>query len=177
MTSQAAGNRRTVGRLASAFVAVVGITACAIARPVEADEAATTVQAFPPSVSLSTAQDRQSMVVQLIEASGITRDLTKDAALTLADPAVARIEGSTLFPLADGDTTLEISAGGQTLLLPRPTVPTRTLPTRRRSVLPVRPAFWVVPRPRKSPTRPGRAAGGSGEAAGGGEFGLAGGEG
>lgn len=118
MTSQAAGNRRTVGRLASAFVAVVGITACAIARPVEADEAAATVQAFPPSVSLSTAQDRQSMVVQLIEASGITRDLTKDAALTLADPAVARIEGSTLFPLADGDTTLEISAGGQTLSVP-----------------------------------------------------------
>ena len=118
MTSRAAGNRRTAGRSASVVVAAIAIAMVAIARPVEAGETVATVQAFPPSVHLSTAQDRQSIVVQLVEANGITRDLTKDAALTLADPAVARIEGPTLIPLADGDTTLQISAGGQTLSVP-----------------------------------------------------------
>ena len=76
------------------------------------------VHAYPPNVHLSTAQDRQSIVVQLVEESGITRDLTATAAFTVADPSLVRIDGATLTPLADGDTELQISAGGQSLTVP-----------------------------------------------------------
>ena len=43
------------------------------------------------------------MVVQMVEANGLTRDLTSQAAYTVADPSLVRIEGATLYPVADGE--------------------------------------------------------------------------
>src|SRR5206468_4365287 len=41
--------------------------------------AAPTVQVFPDTVNLETSRDRQSVVVQLVQDDGITRDVTADA--------------------------------------------------------------------------------------------------
>jgi len=71
--------------------------------------AAPTLQVFPDSVNLQTARDYQSVVVQLVQDDGITRDVTGDAAFTLGDPNLAKIENkNVLTPAADGATTLSV---------------------------------------------------------------------
>ncbi len=47
---------------------------------------------------MTTARDRQSIVVQATFADGITRDVTKEAALTLADPKLVRRAGAIFYP-------------------------------------------------------------------------------
>jgi hypothetical protein len=75
-----------------------------------ASMAAPTVQVFPDSVNLQTARDYQSVVVQLVQEDGITRDVTADAQLTLADPNLAKIETkNVLHAAADGATTLSVT--------------------------------------------------------------------
>jgi hypothetical protein len=78
----------------------------------------TSLEVFPPAVSLTNAPDRQSVVVQALHADGITRDVTAEATMSLANPALVRREGSTLFPAADGATTLSVSFGGRNASVP-----------------------------------------------------------
>jgi hypothetical protein len=73
---------------------------------------------YPPQVHLSTTRDRQSLVVQVVEADGLTRDVTGEAKLTVADAGKARLDGTTLYPAADGDTTLSVAFGGRTVEVP-----------------------------------------------------------
>ncbi len=73
---------------------------------------------YPPEIQLSTARDRQSIVVQATYADGITRDVTKDATLTLADPKPARRDGAVFYPSADGATTLTVAFEGRKVTLP-----------------------------------------------------------
>jgi len=72
----------------------------------------------PDEVNLTTARDRQSFVVQATYADGITRDITKEAAVTVANPALLKREGATFYPLADGTTTLAVKFGGQSISVP-----------------------------------------------------------
>src|SRR5258708_6014575 len=86
----------------------------ALASPALAQQAAISkIEVFPPDVNLITARDRQLVVVQATYADGITRDVTKDAVLTLADPKLLRREGNVFWPAADGKTTLAVAFGGQ----------------------------------------------------------------
>jgi hypothetical protein len=100
--------------LAGSIVAVSALLARAETPP----PAITRLEAFPPEVRLTTAGDRQPVVVQANYADGITRDVTKDATLTPANPALVRRDGVTFFPVADGSTTLDVAFGGQSLKLP-----------------------------------------------------------
>jgi hypothetical protein len=77
-----------------------------------------TLQVFPTEVNLTTAKDRQSLVVQATYADGITRDVTKQASFTAANAALLKRSGSTFTPLADGATTLAVAFGGQTISVP-----------------------------------------------------------
>ena len=45
---------------------------------------------FPSEINLTTARDRQSIVVQATFADGITRDVTREATLALADPKLVQ---------------------------------------------------------------------------------------
>lgn len=84
-----------------------------------ADEPApATLEVFPPEVRLSTARDRQLLVVQATYADGITRDVTAEASIVPANPALLRREGNTFWPAADGDTTLSVRFGGQSVEVP-----------------------------------------------------------
>ena len=76
------------------------------------------LKVFPSDVNLTTKNDRQFIVVQAVYADGVTRDVTSEAALALADKALARLDKHTLQPLADGKTTLQVKFGGRTVSVP-----------------------------------------------------------
>lgn len=73
---------------------------------------------FPPQINLTTAQDRQLIVVQALYADGITRDVAAEAQYTVANPGLVRQQGQTFYPLADGTTELTVAYGGQTVVVP-----------------------------------------------------------
>lgn len=61
------------------------------------------IAVYPPEIELSSALDRQSIVVQLVE-DGITRDVAAE----IEAPAFVKIVGSTVFPVADGEGELKV---------------------------------------------------------------------
>ncbi len=92
------------------YLTVVALLA--LAGPVVAAEAAPALKVFPPTVELRGLDDRQTLVVQVIDAQGATKDVTATAKLSLADPAVAGLTGQTLSPKKDGKTKLLVEASG-----------------------------------------------------------------
>jgi hypothetical protein len=76
------------------------------------------VSIHPPELSLSTSRGRQTFVVQAVYADGITRDVTAKAKVTLANPKLAKLEGSVLTPLADGETHLVAEIDGKSVRAP-----------------------------------------------------------
>ncbi len=75
------------------------------------------VRVYPPDVELSSARDRQSMVVQATYPDGTTRDVTGEAGFSLAQP-LAEIKNGVLTPLLDGKTELSVVWGARTLKVP-----------------------------------------------------------
>jgi hypothetical protein len=69
-------------------------------------------------MNLETARDRQSFVVQVTESNGVTRDVTGESQISLADPKLAKLEGNRLTPLADGATALSVTHADKTLSVP-----------------------------------------------------------
>jgi hypothetical protein len=101
------------------LVAALTVGIFGLANPAPAQQAALTrVEVSPPEINLSTAPDRQAIIVQATFADGLTRDVTGEAALTVANPALVRKEGAVFYPLADGETTLKVEFGGQAVTLP-----------------------------------------------------------
>jgi len=83
-----------------------------------ADATIAKIEVFPPDVNLNTSRDRQKFVVVATRADGVTQDVTSQAQVTLANPALARLDAATLFPLADGETTLNVAFGGFAVQVP-----------------------------------------------------------
>jgi len=73
---------------------------------------------FPDAIHLTTARDRQSVVVQAFYEDGLTRDVTGEATLTPADPTLLRRDGTTYYPLTDGETVLSVKFGNKTATIP-----------------------------------------------------------
>src|SRR5262249_32194109 len=73
---------------------------------------------YPPEIRLTTARDRQSIVVQATFAAGITRDVTREAALPRAEPRLVRRSGAAFHPASDGATTLTVAYGGRSVAVP-----------------------------------------------------------
>ena len=103
----------TAARFLLAFLAL------GLVSPLMAGEAALSkVEVFPNEVSLTTARDRQSLVVQATFADGLTRDVTAEAVMTPANPSMVRRDGFVLHPVADGETTLDVAFGDQAIKVP-----------------------------------------------------------
>ncbi|HEV3345210.1 MAG TPA: DUF1549 and DUF1553 domain-containing protein [Pirellulales bacterium] len=98
------------------FVLLVALTL--FARDAFCDAPIAKVEVFPPDVELSTNLDRQKFVVVATRADGVTLDVTAQSQASLANPALAKLDGATLYPLADGQTMLQVAFGGQTLQVP-----------------------------------------------------------
>ncbi|HET6328390.1 MAG TPA: DUF1549 domain-containing protein [Planctomycetaceae bacterium] len=97
-------------------VALVPVWVCAAesaASPKPAE-----ILVYPPDVQLTTARDRQSLIVQARYTDGITRDVTTDAKFTLVDSKLARFDKQTLYPVADGSTKVDIEYAGLKVTLP-----------------------------------------------------------
>ncbi len=71
---------------------------------------------YPNDVQLRTNFARQRMVVVATRPDGVTEDVTAKAKISLADGRIARIENSTVYPTADGQTKLQAQYDGQTAM-------------------------------------------------------------
>ena len=78
------------------------------------------IAVYPPDINLETARDRQSFVVQLTQPDGITRDVTAQAQVAFANPALVRHDKDkfTVYPVADGTTEMTVVFNGQTVKVP-----------------------------------------------------------
>jgi len=101
-------------------LAVFGALALGSAAATHAAEAPkpAEIKVFPADVQLTTARDRQSLVVQARYADGLTRDVTSDAKYSLANAALVKFEKATLYPVADGATDLTVEYAGLKVKLP-----------------------------------------------------------
>jgi hypothetical protein len=70
------------------------------------------IAVYPADIKLNTKLARQGFVVLATRDDGVTLDVTKVASAKVAHPDLAKLDGTTLFPVADGDTTLEIEYAG-----------------------------------------------------------------
>jgi len=74
-------------------------------------DAGTELRVFPEEITLRGQGDHQSIVVQVVNNQGITRDVTTTVTLKAADPKAFEIDGQTLKPKADGQTKLLVELG------------------------------------------------------------------
>lgn len=93
----------------------------------ESTEAIVSLRVFPPAVQLDSARDFQRLVVQGERSDGVTLDLSTEAKLTMADPAIAAVRQGVanvgiplplLQPLRDGTTRVVVECRGQTQEVP-----------------------------------------------------------
>ncbi len=73
---------------------------------------------FPASIALSSSIDSQSVVVQLIDADGLTRDVTSGCTLAIRDAALATVTENVVAPSGSGATTLVVTYGEMTSEIP-----------------------------------------------------------
>lgn len=106
---------RTTRPHVTIFVAVAAWCSAAVAL---ADAPLVKIEVFPPGVELSTARDRQRMVVVGTRSDGVTLDLTAQAQFKAANPALVRFDGPVALPVADGDTTIDVACAGQSVQVP-----------------------------------------------------------
>jgi hypothetical protein len=78
----------------------------------------TALEVYPPDFNLETSRDRQSFVVQAWFADGLSRDVTAEAKVAVANPMMVRLEGNVAYPIADGTTELSVEWGGKAVKLP-----------------------------------------------------------
>ena len=89
------------------FLAMLALAATAHAEP-----AITAINVYPPDISLNSKADLQRFIVVATRDDGVTLDVTAQAAAKLVDANLCRLDKSTLYPQADGQTTLEIEYQG-----------------------------------------------------------------
>ena len=76
------------------------------------------ITVYPASVSLETKRDYHRLVIIGTGKDAVTRDVTPSVQLQVADTSLLRVEGTTLFPLANGSTTVTINFRGQKAEVP-----------------------------------------------------------
>lgn len=100
------------------FLAVTAMAGLSLSPVSAQDGKPSELRVYPQDVNLSSARDRQSIQVQAVYPSGLTRDVTAEAKLTLANSGLAKIENSTLYPAADGESEMTVEFGGLSSKLP-----------------------------------------------------------
>ncbi|MEN8869708.1 MAG: PSD1 and planctomycete cytochrome C domain-containing protein [Akkermansiaceae bacterium] len=76
------------------------------------------IAVYPSSVTLETKRDFHKLIILATDKNAVTRDVTSSVKFTIADPSLTRVEGSTLFPIKDGATTVKINFRGKELTVP-----------------------------------------------------------
>lgn len=86
--------------------------------PSKPDPELVKIEVYPSRVTLETASDYHRLVILATAKDATTRDVSASVQLTLANPELAKIEGTTLSPLADGETLVRIEFRGQSAEVP-----------------------------------------------------------
>jgi hypothetical protein len=102
-----------INRLYLAALAFAGFVGTAAAQ-----SPLTSLEVFPPDINLESARDRQSFVVQAWFADGLSRDVTDEAKVSIANAALVRREANVLYPAGDGSTEMTVEWGGKAVKLP-----------------------------------------------------------
>lgn len=76
------------------------------------------IEAFPKEIHLETAADFHRAIVIVRMKDESTHDVTRLAKVTLADPSLVRLDGTTLLPKKDGSTSLNIEYRGLSTEIP-----------------------------------------------------------
>jgi hypothetical protein len=91
---------------------IAGVILAMFPLQIRADDAKVErLRVFPASIELSSARDRQSIVVQAEYADGSTRDVTAKANASI-EPAIASVKGGIVAPTKDGSGRLKVSCSG-----------------------------------------------------------------
>ena len=90
---------------------VVGSLLLLVSLSASAADAPVAINVYPPDVNLTYLRDRQSVIVQVVLASGITKDVTDSAKYTLANAKLATVKKNVLHPTANGKTQLIVQYG------------------------------------------------------------------
>ena len=110
-------------RIATAFAAllVAALASLAVANekakpatiapsaPVVKNASPVRLEVFPKDILLTSLNDRQSLVAQVVYSNGITVDVTDKIQIGVSDPNVLKQNGKTFSPVADGETTVKVS--------------------------------------------------------------------
>ncbi len=72
------------------------------------------LKVFPSKISLNGQGDRVGLVVQEVDAGGLTKDVTATAKIAIADGSIAKLAGAQLLPAKDGATKLVVTSGNLT---------------------------------------------------------------
>lgn len=94
------------------WTVAVAILASSFLQAADAQEKPVSLDVFPAEVHINTIRDRQSFVVQVAYPNGLTRDVTKEAKLTLSDATKVKLAGNNLHPVADGESQLTVEFEG-----------------------------------------------------------------
>jgi len=100
------------------WIVAVAIIASVLSPSVNAQDKPTSLEVYPAEVHINTMRDRQSFVVQVAYPNGLTRDVTKEAKLTLSDAAKVKLAANVLHPVADGESQLTVEFEGLSKTIP-----------------------------------------------------------
>src|SRR4051812_37319708 len=76
-----------------------------------AADAVASLRVFPAEIELRGQDARQGLVIQQVDAQGVTRDVTELATVRVEQPTVADLQGRTLVPRENGSTKLLVEHG------------------------------------------------------------------
>ncbi len=80
--------------------------------------AADSLLLLPAQISLTGPEARQSLLVEKSDGTHFTGQLTNAITFTTSDPKIARLDGTTAIPVANGSATIRATVNGQTLSAP-----------------------------------------------------------
>ncbi|MGE0757108.1 MAG: DUF1549 domain-containing protein [Pirellulaceae bacterium] len=98
-------------KLASALSSLFILAACGVL-PLLAADSGPRLEVYPERIELRSADDFQSIIVQRIQPDGSTRDVAAVARFQVQTAGLARWDGSTLWPTANGSTELVVELEG-----------------------------------------------------------------
>jgi len=88
------------------------------AGPVAVNRQVTELAIYPPDIQLASKRSKQVVVVQASFSDGITEDVTAKCNLRLENPALGKLEGQTILPVADGNSRVLADFGGKSAAAP-----------------------------------------------------------
>jgi Protein of unknown function (DUF1549)/Protein of unknown function (DUF1553)/Bacterial Ig-like domain (group 2) len=109
------GRRAGAGIVAISFACASGLCLVACA---QTEQAPVALRVYPPEVSLNSARDSQSVVVQAEFANGITREVTDKVEWKLDREDIVARDGNRLTPRADGAAKLTVAFASQSVDVP-----------------------------------------------------------